>query len=163
MADSNQCGPYVDLPVATFTHGQYCARGAANSICYGKSKKHIHAFSGGLRILSSNFSGMDCRIFPDSCGDNASCVNTTLEVEARTDSSGNELPTYYSHQCECDSGYIGNGFLCTEEPTDCETVCCDSSTSSLGIEEDFCECDDYSCPTTEAPTTTAAATSTAKT
>ena len=44
VADSNQCGPYVDLPVATFTHGQYCARGAANSICYGKSKKMFFAF-----------------------------------------------------------------------------------------------------------------------
>ena len=45
VADAHQCGPYVDLPVATFTHGQYCARGAANSICYGKSKKNTIAFS----------------------------------------------------------------------------------------------------------------------
>ena len=97
---------------------------------------------------------MDCRLTPDSCDDNASCVNSTVQIIARTDSNGNSLPTFHDHNCQCNSGYIGNGFICIEEPTDCLSTCCDSSGTYLVIEQEYCNCTTYDCPTTTTTTTT---------
>ena len=42
--DSIQCGPYISLPNAKFTTGQYCYRGGPDSVCFGRSKSHQSAF-----------------------------------------------------------------------------------------------------------------------
>ena len=47
---------------------------------------------------------MDCRLRPDSCGPNASCMETHKKV----------TKDWFYHQCVCNAGFIGNGITCVE-------------------------------------------------
>ena len=82
---------------------------------------------------------MDCRLFPDSVHKNANCGDANIIVTAKNTQG------FSAHESKCKTGYIGNGYNCIKEPTDCEDVCCNSDTASLGIEETYCGCSNYAC------------------
>ena len=51
-----------------------------------------------------HFLGLDCRLRPDICGPNASCMNTHKKV----------TKDWKYHQCVCNPGFIGNGITCVD-------------------------------------------------
>ena len=100
------------------------------------------------------FQGMDCRLFPDSVHKNANCGDSKFIVKAKN-SKG-----FSAYESTCKSGYIGNGYSCIKKPKDCEDVCCNSDTKSLGIEETYCDCSNFPCSTTTTTSTTMTTTTT---
>ena len=55
-------------------------------------------------ITGVHFLGLDCRLRPDICGPNASCMNTHKKV----------TKDWKYHQCVCNPGFIGNGITCVD-------------------------------------------------
>ena len=84
---------------------------------------------------------MDCRSLPESCHSKAKCKDTGVDYE---NLSG--FP-YDAYACQCNNGYLGNGFLCVKEPSDCTETCCNDD-SALQIEKDSCSCNSLDCSTT---------------
>ena len=55
-----------------------------------------------LKILLA----LDCRLNPNFCDPNASCVNTKKKTGGKYGG--------WVHRCACKNGYVGNGIICVE-------------------------------------------------
>ena len=56
-----------------------------------------------------------------------------------------------SFSCQCKDGFLGNGYTCFEEPSDCNKTC---HVDKLAILREFCDCNKDVNITTMGPTTT---------
>ena len=56
-----------------------------------------------------------------------------------------------SFSCQCKDGFLGNGYTCFEEPSDCNKTC---QVDELAILREFCDCNKDVNMTTMGPTAT---------